>query len=122
MRQHIQYPYIIFYMQTLNNTLTYDEFSELYEKAIPSEIEYNEYHEILGKLPLIEHSEMVKREMDGIKNKYYDYKARTAQINSKAIDGDDSYNDFIDECIENNFRLFSKTLNNFVEVDETWKI
>lgn len=122
MKHDIKYPYQIFYMQTLKNTLTYEEFSEFYERAIPSEIEYNEYHEILGKLPLIEYSKMVEREIAGMKNKYYEYKAKTAQINSKPIDSDETFNNFIDECIENNYKLFSKTLNNFVEVDETWKI
>jgi len=117
----MKYPYLIFYKQKVDNSLSYDEYVGLYEKALPSENEYMEYHSLIGKLPLLTYDEMIKRERDGFKSKYESYRKITSQINSRPIDSDETYNEFIDECIENGYELFDDDKNTFSTVDITWK-
>lgn len=114
-----EYPYLEFYMQPVNNTLTYKEYCALYERALPSKDDYITYHEILGKTPLFTYEEMIKRERDSFESKYEKYTKITFEMLSKAIDSDEVYNDFIDECIENHYKLFDG--KEYTEVDETWK-
>lgn len=114
------YPYLLFYMQPVDNTLTYHEYCNSYEAALPTESEYLDYHSHIGKLPLLDYASMLKNERLGLKSKYDSYKNTKFEIYSRPMDSDETYNDFIDECMINGYKLMRN--KEFTVVDDSWKI